>query len=237
MTFRDLIDSPIAYHRCFVGIAGSVAGAVFLSQVCYWSKRTKRRDGFFYKTDTEWCEETGIPARTQDRIRAVLRSKGILLEKVDGTPATVHFKLNEQALISYLSGVPSGMASTCQVAELNVPSGMASTFEENTGNTLEPVQLTTDGTNRAQDVSETTTETTLEETATAENIATQPCSKCGAIGRHRCGGYKSQKQQERDRRRASQPKFTPERELRPAYRERPTPAPESSDLDEDYPRL
>lgn len=212
MTFRDLIDSPIAYHRCFVAIAGSVSGAVFLSQVCYWSKRTKREDGFFYKTAEEWEQETGIPQRTQDRIRTALRLKGILIEKLIGVPATLYFKLDVEALLNLFPDSPSGETEIRQVANhIDSPSG--------------------------ETISRITTENTLEETANSENLENQPCSRCGAIGRHRCGGYKSQKQQERDRRRASQPKFTPERELRPAYRERPAPTPESSDLDDDYPRL
>lgn len=76
-----------------------------------------------------------------------------------------------------------------------------------------------------------------EEESKTENLENRPCSKCGAIGRHRCGGYKSRKQQERDKRRAAQPKFIPEREQRPVYRQPTAPAPESADLDEDYPRL
>lgn len=218
---KALLDSPIAYHRCFVSIAGSVSGAVFLSQVCYWSKRAKRTDGFFYKTDTEWCEETGIPARTQDRIRSILRSKGIISEKLTGNPSTVHYKLNEDALILALDPMPNGMASTCQVAECGVPSGVMRQINHTAKNpqTIEGATTCGDefGNSRAPS-SEITTENTVGNDSTSENLENQqqPCRACGATGNHKCPGWKSAKQRAKEEGRAKR-----RQQLRAQDHERP----------------
>ena len=49
----DLLDRPIAFHRVFVTITGSLAAGVMLSQALYWSRRTKDPEGWFYKTQPE----------------------------------------------------------------------------------------------------------------------------------------------------------------------------------------
>ena len=180
----DLIDSPIAYHRAFVAIAESVSGAVFLSQVCYWSRRTRREDGFFYKTAEEWTEETGIPLQTQRRIREKLREKGILVEKLIGVPATLYFKLDAEALIKHLSVLPSGQTESDQVVNhLVLPSG------------------------------QTISETTLDYKETSAGVfitsdpSERPCNDCGAVGKHHCPGR--QRKQKRKEWRSREPKREP----------------------------
>lgn len=52
---------------------------------------------------------------------------------------------------------------------------------------------------------------------------TKPCSKCGEIGVHNCGGYKTEKQRAKEKRQAerNQRRFAGELERPPQYRERP----------------
>ena len=74
--------------------------AHFLSQLLYWSDKGARDDGFFWKTDAEWTEETGITTYGIRQARKKLEGMGIIETKVMramGSP-TVHYRLNEEAL-------------------------------------------------------------------------------------------------------------------------------------------
>lgn len=83
MRFLKLLDRPIAFHRCFVDLAGSVTAALVLSQAIYWQKRIlEDRDGWWYKTRSEWMEETGLSRRQQETARKCLKQLGVLVESV-----------------------------------------------------------------------------------------------------------------------------------------------------------
>ncbi|MCI0653669.1 MAG: hypothetical protein L0Y39_04225, partial [Methylococcaceae bacterium] len=57
----DLLDRPIAFHRSFVQLTGSVTAALVLSQAVYWQRRVSEdHDGWWYKTRSQWIEETGL---------------------------------------------------------------------------------------------------------------------------------------------------------------------------------
>ena len=103
MVLTDFLDRPIAYHRCFVNLGAGVGGAVMLSQCIYWSKRTKNADGWFYKTISEWTDETGISRHEQDSIKKKLCELGVLKTKLKGVPATLHFKVDLIALNELLT--------------------------------------------------------------------------------------------------------------------------------------
>ncbi|MBJ6911615.1 hypothetical protein JG661_20320, partial [Vibrio cholerae] len=64
---------------------------MFLSQSLYWSRRTNE-SGWFYKTQEEWEEETGLSRREQDSARKRLKSLGIIEEKKQGVPCRVFYK-------------------------------------------------------------------------------------------------------------------------------------------------
>ena len=70
----EILDRPISYHRCFAQITGSVAAGVMLSQLIYWSKRTSDPEKWFYKTQKEWQEETGLTRTEQENARKKLRN-------------------------------------------------------------------------------------------------------------------------------------------------------------------
>jgi hypothetical protein len=99
---QSLLDRPIAFHRCFVTLTGSVAAALMLSQAVYWSRRT-RKDGWFYKTQKEWEAETGLTRREQDTARRSLRATGFWEENLRGVPAKLHFKVSVEKLLSSLA--------------------------------------------------------------------------------------------------------------------------------------
>lgn len=98
MELEQLLDRPIAFHRCFVDLCG-VNGAIFLSQCIYWSKRlSSGRGGWFYKTQEDWEDETGLTRREQENARKRLKHFGILEEVVKGIPAQLWFRVNFNAL-------------------------------------------------------------------------------------------------------------------------------------------
>ena len=93
-----ILDNPIAYHRIYATITGSVTSAVMLSQSMYWTPRTTDPHGWFYKTADEWQEETGLSRREQETARRILKDLQILEEKKQGLPCKLFFRLNLEVL-------------------------------------------------------------------------------------------------------------------------------------------
>lgn len=102
MDIRRLLDRPIAFHRCFVELTGSINAALMLSQAVYWSNRTSLEDGWFFKDHAEWTEETGLSRHEQVTAREKLKKTGFWQENLWGMPATVHFRIDEEGLESAL---------------------------------------------------------------------------------------------------------------------------------------
>ena len=81
--------------REFIDYTGDMESALLLSQIIYWSDKTKRGDGFIYKTYAEWQEETGLNEYAIRKAANCLKSLGILeteVHKANGSP-TVHYRL------------------------------------------------------------------------------------------------------------------------------------------------
>ena len=91
-----MFDRPIAFHRALVEMTGGVKPALMLGQLIYWSKRTKDTDGWVYKTQKEWEEETGLTRREQDTARKLLKERGIIQEKLAKSPARIHYRINPE---------------------------------------------------------------------------------------------------------------------------------------------
>jgi hypothetical protein len=102
-SLQSLLDRPIAFHRCFVPLTGSVQSALMLSQAVYWSQRTRKGDGWFYKSQKEWEDETGLTRREQDSARRSLKSTGFWEEDLRKVPATMHFRVSVEKLLSSLA--------------------------------------------------------------------------------------------------------------------------------------
>ncbi|WP_421287573.1 helix-turn-helix domain-containing protein [Aeromonas veronii] len=102
----NFLDRPIAFHRPFVAITGSVTAALFLSQALYWAKRCKEHEdgcSWFYKTQADWEEETGLTRYEQEGARKALRNLGVLKEKRVGLPAQLYFSIDLVALEAALN--------------------------------------------------------------------------------------------------------------------------------------
>lgn len=113
---NQFFDKPIAFHRIFVEITGSVLGGLLLSQAVYWNKRSTRSDGWWWKTQKEWEIETGMTRRELDTARKSA-SKFLLCER-RGVPAKCFYSLDQQAMWEALA---NGQSSLAFSAKLDCP--------------------------------------------------------------------------------------------------------------------
>lgn len=94
---NHILTAPVV----FIDIChGHLDTAIFLSQCIYWSDKSKRHGGWFYKTSAEWRAELRIKRTAHDRSVTMLRDLGILdttLRKANGVPTT-HYRVNMGAL-------------------------------------------------------------------------------------------------------------------------------------------
>lgn len=132
MNIIDLLDRPIAYHRVFATLTGSVKAAVFLSQAVYWQKRAKQADGWWYKTAEEWEEETGLSRHEQDTARKACEK--YLKSDLRSVPATLFWKVDEEALSADLLA-ESGQSSLPESGKQE--RGKAANINRNTETTTE----------------------------------------------------------------------------------------------------
>jgi DnaD/phage-associated family protein len=99
-------NNVITVNIAYVDFTGDIETALFLSQVIYWTDRTTRKDGFFYKTDEEWREEIRLSRYAIRKARKKLEEMGILetkVKKANGNP-TVHYRLDKQRFVeSFIS--------------------------------------------------------------------------------------------------------------------------------------
>lgn len=114
-----LFDRPIAYHRAFVRLGVGATGAIFLSQAVYWARRTgSDANGWFWKTQQDWEEETGLTRTEQTTARKKLRELGILLEDRRGVPCKLWFNIDFDTLacrISAAGNPQSSMQESCDL--------------------------------------------------------------------------------------------------------------------------
>jgi hypothetical protein len=118
---RTLLQRPIAFHRVFVDVTGSVTAALMLSQALYWSD--KGDDGWFWKKQPDWERETGLTRRELDSARTRLKQLGILSEELKGAPPKIHFRLEMEVLYKLIwrkapnqsgGNVPSNLAESAK---------------------------------------------------------------------------------------------------------------------------
>ena len=83
------------FEQVYIDFTGTLRGAIFFSQLLYWTPRTKDKNGWIHKTYLEWYVELGNSKQTTVRISKKLKKMGILetkVEKVRGIPVT-HYHL------------------------------------------------------------------------------------------------------------------------------------------------
>jgi hypothetical protein len=111
----EIFDLPIAFHRIFVDLTGSVHAALMLSQAFYWSnpKRNDDPDGWFFESQEKWEAETGLKRYEQEGARAKLRKTPFWHEEKRGIPARLYYRIDLQALQNQLAHKNAEKPHTC----------------------------------------------------------------------------------------------------------------------------
>jgi len=85
----------IFYRPVFARVFGGACNALLLSQFWFWTNtptvQNRDGDGWFWKTQVEITNETGMTRTETLTSRRKLCSLGVLMEDVRGVPATVHY--------------------------------------------------------------------------------------------------------------------------------------------------
>lgn len=85
--------------QTFIKFTGSLDAAAFLAQMIHWTPRATRQDGFVFKKNAEWFEETGLKRVRIGTAAKALAAIGILEMKklmAYGSP-TWHYRLDTAA--------------------------------------------------------------------------------------------------------------------------------------------
>lgn len=91
------LGRPVAYHPKLKQVTGSTTSTILLSQLIYWTDKTKN-DGWIWKNSFELEDETGLTYNEQRSARKSLVSKGILEEVNVRSKNTMKFRVNEDTL-------------------------------------------------------------------------------------------------------------------------------------------
>ena len=190
----QLFDRPIAFHRCFVTLTGSVTAALLLSQAFYWQRRCKDPDGWWYKTRDHWFEETGMARREQEGARRKLRKLRLLQEERRGVPAQLWYRLDEARLLEALEALKNGQADDplavgakppFQLVQ-NRPTGRAKSAQQ--VGTKAPSKLVQNAPASKEDP-ETTTEIKAETTTTTPDPSCTDSPPIAQSESGGCGGF------------------------------------------------
>ena len=125
-------EQPIAFNKHYVFLGCGINGALMLSQLVYWTSRTKDHDGWVYKDHHEWTQETGLTRKEQHTARKTLKSLGFISEKKHGVPPRIFFRVEREnlykALIEYSESI--AVSQLCHTEQLNVPKGTIECAEQ-----------------------------------------------------------------------------------------------------------
>lgn len=97
---NNIIPIPVIYLK----ITEDYPSAALLNQMVYWSDRTSRKDGYFYKSYNEWFEELHLTEYQVRRATNKLKSFGFVetaLKKANGAP-TLHYKVDTKEVSEWI---------------------------------------------------------------------------------------------------------------------------------------
>lgn len=101
MNTLRILEPPVAFHKCLADLVGSITGALLLSQAVYWQNRCKNEDGWWWKTQEQWEDETGMTRRELETARKSCSE--FIDHEVRGIPARSWYRVNLDALQTRLS--------------------------------------------------------------------------------------------------------------------------------------
>jgi hypothetical protein len=104
-------QKTVGFYPVIAKALGSAPAAIMVSQAFFWQYKAKFGspiviDGeqYFSKTVAEWYEETSVSESAQRLARSILTKHGIMVEKLAGLPASMHFRVDINALVAVING-------------------------------------------------------------------------------------------------------------------------------------
>ena len=107
----QLLIRPVAFFPVFAKLGGSVNAGVMLSQLWYWSGRTRNEDGWIWKTAPEWAIEAALTASEVEGARKKLIERGLIQYKRAGIPAKPYYRLDKQAILDAILAIQADNSS------------------------------------------------------------------------------------------------------------------------------
>lgn len=142
-------ENIVVVPKLFVKLTGDLTTAILLNQIVFYSDKSKRKDGFFYKTYKEWEEEICLTERQVRYSTKKLVASGYVetaLKKANGAP-TVHYKLDFDKLLD-------SILTNCQNGNLHIvgmePDKMSESLTENTTENTTEITTLKDNTSSDQ---------------------------------------------------------------------------------------
>lgn len=96
-------ENTITIPKVYIELTGNLTQALVLNQIVFWSDKTSRKDGYFYKTYKEWQEETALTERQVRYASEKLEPFGVKtkVRKANGAP-TVHYHVDFNKLLEFI---------------------------------------------------------------------------------------------------------------------------------------
>lgn len=96
-------ENILIVPRPYIAMTGSIEAALLLSQIIYWTDRTKDSDGWIAKSYAEWEQELTLTKYQVGRAMKVLRDAGVetKVRKFKGAP-TVHYRLDREIFSQWI---------------------------------------------------------------------------------------------------------------------------------------
>ena len=101
---RVSVQGFIQFHPALAERLGFKA-ALFMGHALYWSRHLARtqpkRNGWFFMTARQWEQATGLTTREQASVRELLVEQKLLIERIAGKPARMHFRVDLTQLANW----------------------------------------------------------------------------------------------------------------------------------------
>lgn len=97
-------ENKVVSEKLYIDFMDNLQAGMMLSQLIYWSKRTRLKDGWIAKPYTDWWDELRLKRGAAIRAKDKIEAKGIIetkTAKFNGFP-TVHYKILHSELIEAL---------------------------------------------------------------------------------------------------------------------------------------
>lgn len=128
-------ENIVVVPKLFIKLTGDLTTAVLLNQIVFYSDKSKRTDGYFYKSHKEWQEEICLTKRQVSYSTAKLKEMGLVdtkLMKANGAP-TLHYKLDYDKLVDWIvTNCNNGKSQNVTMDSNNMSQSLTENTTENT---------------------------------------------------------------------------------------------------------